>query len=274
MYICNPNPNPDPNTKIQFVLDKNICLALQRVKSRLFWALRFCFRVLEHFYSECVVSGICCLVCGFCGRHLYHIFLCFFFFFLYFWSGLYDFVFFLFAAWLRCVCEVGRKCAGGDTAFQFVYVNIYVLISNNATSEILMKYKQNVSVLHTHTHTGTHTHPAPHSWYANSETTARHWQDKHTPGPKKEATENAGLKWSSLSICQSLEVKDIPKQFERAGVWVCLKTFVPSKIYAKSMESRFCFCFRPAAKDNQQLTHSKKKKEPNIQEKAQGTVHN
>jgi len=78
-------------------------------------------------------------------------------------KGLYDFVFFLFAAWLRCVCEVGRKCAGGDTAFQFVYVNIYVLISNNATSEILMKYKQNVSVLHTHTHTGTHTHPAPHS---------------------------------------------------------------------------------------------------------------
>jgi len=37
MYICNPNPNPDPNTKIQFVLDKNICLALQRVKSRFFF---------------------------------------------------------------------------------------------------------------------------------------------------------------------------------------------------------------------------------------------
>lgn len=62
-----------------------------------------------------------------------------------------------------------RKCACGDTQFQFMNVNIYVLISNNATSEILMKYKQNVSARttrhkynhtsgHTHRQAGTHTH--------------------------------------------------------------------------------------------------------------------
>jgi len=63
---------------------KNICLALQRVKSRLFFlSCTFCFRVLEHFYSTCVlcVSDICCLVCGFCGRHLYHIFFSLLYFF-------------------------------------------------------------------------------------------------------------------------------------------------------------------------------------------------
>lgn len=113
MYICNPNPNPDPNTKIQFVLDKNICLALQRVKSRLFWALRFCFRVLEHFYSECVVSGICCLVCGFCGRHLYHIFLCFFFFFFYTFGPGSTILFF---SCLRPGCDVCVKLAGNALA--------------------------------------------------------------------------------------------------------------------------------------------------------------
>lgn len=50
-------------------------------------------------------------------------------------------------SWVRN--SVLRKCACGDTQFQFMNVNIYVLISNNATSEILMKYKQNVSAHHT-----------------------------------------------------------------------------------------------------------------------------
>lgn len=70
-------------------------------------------------------------------------------------------------SWVRN--SVLRKCACGDTQFQFMNVNIYVLISNNATSEILMKYKQNVSAPHatntiarqdTHTHTqaSRHTH--------------------------------------------------------------------------------------------------------------------
>lgn len=68
-------------------------------------------------------------------------------------------------SWVRN--SVLRKCACGDTQFQFMNVNIYVLISNNATSEILMKYKQNVSAPHatntiarqdTHTHTDKQTH--------------------------------------------------------------------------------------------------------------------
>lgn len=68
-------------------------------------------------------------------------------------------------SWVRN--SVLRKCACGDTQFQFMNVNIYVLISNNATSEILMKYKQNVSAPHatntiarqdTHTHIDKQTH--------------------------------------------------------------------------------------------------------------------
>lgn len=68
-------------------------------------------------------------------------------------------------SWVRN--SVLRKCACGDTQFQFMNVNIYVLISNNATSEILMKYKQNVSAPHatntiarqdTHTHRQADTH--------------------------------------------------------------------------------------------------------------------
>lgn len=68
-------------------------------------------------------------------------------------------------SWVRN--SVLRKCACGDTQFQFMNVNIYVLISNNATSEILMKYKQNVSAPHatntiarqdTHKHTQTSRH--------------------------------------------------------------------------------------------------------------------
>lgn len=80
----------------------------------------------------CVYLGVCvnlsaiCLVCG-----LYHFFG---------WGG-------KGVSWVRN--SVLRKCACGDTQFQFMNVNIYVLISNNATSEILMKYKQNVSEHHT-----------------------------------------------------------------------------------------------------------------------------
>jgi len=51
-------------------------------------------------------------------------------------------------------------------------VNIYVLISNNATSEILMKYKQNVSARHKYNQTLTHPYiyrcKHRHSWNANT----------------------------------------------------------------------------------------------------------
>lgn len=79
---------------------------------------------------------------------------------------------------------------------------------------------------------------SPYSWYANSETTARHWQGKHTPGRRKKRSPRKlkAWKWSSLSICQSLEVKDIPKQ---SSVWVCSKNFPAlenlCKVYGKSL---------------------------------------
>lgn len=129
--------------------------------------LHFVAVCVSVYLSVCVNLSAICLVCGLCGG-----------------------IYIIFCIKRACVCLWGkgrqqravegrgvswvrnsvlRKCACGDTQFQFMNVNIYVLISNNATSEILMKYKQNVSAphatntiarqdTHTHTQTSRHTH--------------------------------------------------------------------------------------------------------------------
>lgn len=116
---------------------------------------------------ECVCQSVCYLFgLWFVRRHLYHFLhqtrLC-----LCLWGNerQHRAVEGRAVSWVRN--SVLRKCACGDTQFQFMNVNIYVLISNNATSEILMKYKQNVSAPHatntiarqdTHKHTQTSRH--------------------------------------------------------------------------------------------------------------------